>query len=489
MDGLRLYLVRNWRWFLWLGFPLVSLGMHLHLLNLPLQGIHAWRQCETASNVALFAEGDPNILNPHVFSLEWDGGLKRMEFPIMQWVFSVFYRVFGAHVVILRILSWLMGFFAVIGFFRLIDHLMRDKFLALLAAWCWMFSPEIFYYSINPLPDNLALMAGVWGLAFFMRWYRSERMLDMVVSYGFLSLSVAAKLPFIVLFAVPFGWALRELVVNRGKTILQQLKMVLPGIMILAPALMWYVWVIPQWTGNGIVKGVLESSAHDIPALFGIFWGNLVSIFPELLLNYAALPIFLMGTLSIFSKKLYRHPLAMPFGLMLLGVVAYFVFEINMITTIHDYYLFPFLPGIFILVAIGFKPMWEVRWMRALLVILLFVLPITAGIRCYVRWELKGMPADLVVHGENLRNAVPKVARIIYGNDFSPHISLYHLHHFGWTMHEKEFNAEKFRLWLEKGARYFYCNSRSLEANEVVAPHLGNLIGEWGKTRVWELGN
>ena len=56
MERLRTYCERRWLLLLVGLLPLVSLGMHLHLLDLPLQGVHAWRQCETASNVVLYAE-------------------------------------------------------------------------------------------------------------------------------------------------------------------------------------------------------------------------------------------------------------------------------------------------------------------------------------------------------------------------------------------------------------------------------------------------
>jgi 4-amino-4-deoxy-L-arabinose transferase-like glycosyltransferase len=150
MERLKSYLERHWRWLLWLAFPIISLGMHFHLLHLPLQGIHAWRQTETASTVDLFATEDMNILNPRVYVLDWDQGIKRMEFPIMQWVMAVGFKVFGPHVAVIRLLSWLIAWMTMLAFFRLADLLFRNKLVALAAAWCWMFSPEIFYYAINP---------------------------------------------------------------------------------------------------------------------------------------------------------------------------------------------------------------------------------------------------------------------------------------------------------------------------------------------------
>ena len=75
MERLQNFTRLHWRWLIGLALPLLGLLMHVHLLNLPLQGIHAWRQCETASNIVLFAEHDYSIMDPHVYSLEWPDGL------------------------------------------------------------------------------------------------------------------------------------------------------------------------------------------------------------------------------------------------------------------------------------------------------------------------------------------------------------------------------------------------------------------------------
>lgn len=76
-------LTKNSRQILFVILPLLSFLLHIHIFPKELNGVHAWRQTETASNVINFAEKDFNITRPHVFSLEWPDGLKRMEFPVM----------------------------------------------------------------------------------------------------------------------------------------------------------------------------------------------------------------------------------------------------------------------------------------------------------------------------------------------------------------------------------------------------------------------
>jgi 4-amino-4-deoxy-L-arabinose transferase-like glycosyltransferase len=485
------YLGRHWRWVLLIALPLISLFMHMHLFTRPLQGIHAWRQCETASNVAQFATGDPNLFNPHVYSLEWEDGLKRMEFPIMQWAMGMVVRALGHEVLVMRLMSWLLCIATMFGFFKVCHLLFDNCALALFGAWCWLFSPLLFYYSINPLPDNFSLMAAVWGMAFFLRWYRGEGNPKLLISFLFLSLATATKLPFVVYFALPFGGMLGMLIREKGKNFMSLLGLAFAGLLILAPALAWYAWVIPQWTGNGVIKGILDSSADDIPDLLAILRDTTFSTLPELIVNYAALPFFLWGIWRIFRDRLFANAMALPFGLLGLAIMAYYVFEINMISSVHDYYLFPFLPCIFVLIGIGVQGLWQMRakWVATAVLVCLLALPVTAALRSYSRWSLKGMSADLITHNDALRAATPADARIIVGHDLSPHITLYHLRHFGWTVSKDNIDPQKIERCLAAGAAFLYSDSRDLESDAAVAPHLDELVGEWGTWRVWGLSH
>ncbi|MFM2376959.1 MAG: hypothetical protein RLZZ165_2056 [Bacteroidota bacterium] len=489
MEWLKTFCRKRHRWLLWLAFPALSLAMHSFLFDLPLQGIHAWRQCETASNITLFATGGHDILSPHVYNLIWEDGLKRMEFPVMQWLFSLAVQVFGDHVFVLRLLSWMLGFLTMVGFMQCPQLLLRDRFIAIAGAWCWMFSPVIFYYCINPLPDNFSLMCAVWGMAAFLKWYRSARIWAMMGCFACIAIGTSAKLPFVLFIALPFGALLGDLIQKRGRNLLGVALLGLCGLAMMAPALAWYIWVIPQWTGNGVVSGILDLTAEDLPEILSILRHDLFSMLPELLVNYASLVFFLWGIWRVWGDRLFRHRLALPFGMLAVSAIAYFIFEINMISTIHDYYLFPFLPGIFLLVAIGFQDLAYSgkRWVKRLSVLALLILPVTAGLRAYSRWSGKDLPKGLLENLEASRAVVTPDAKIIFGNDFSPHISLYHLRHFGWTVDEPDLNSERFHAYVQQGAQFLYSNSRSLEKNGIVSPHLAEKIGEWGELWVWRL--
>ena len=488
-NGIRSWVTKRWKLFLFLLFPIFSLLLHAHLFDHPLQGIHAWRQCETASNIANFSNGDMNIMDPQVFSLEWRVGYKRMEFPIMQWVFALFWRAFGQHIWIVRALSWLLGYLATIAVFRLTDRLFKDQLTALATAWAWIFSPVLFYYSINPLPDNLALMSALWGMVFFMQGYRSKKWWPFILSQIFFALATATKLPFIIFFAIPWTYELALVFSTKGKSFLVGLTRVLPGFLLVLLPIAWYMWVIPMWLGNGVIKGVLETTMEEVPELLRILGANIFSILPELLVNYAAVPFLIFGIWKIWKQKRYKHILFFPFGMMALGAGSYFIFEINMISTVHDYYLFPFMPGIFMLVAFGLSAAFklEKKGWKIFVMVLLLLLPVTAGLRSYSRWSSRGMPRHLMECAEEIRNVVPEDAIIISGHDFSPHISLYHLRRFGWTVKKNKLKRERLKSCRKIGAQYFVSNSREIEEDEAFEGLLGEIVLQCHDYKVWKL--
>lgn len=479
---------RNWRRLLFVVLPLVGFAMHFHLFSHDLQGIHAWRQCETASNVMRFANEDFGIMDPHVYSLEWEEGLKRMEFPAMQWGMASIIKVTRHPIQVMRMTSWIIGMLAAIGMFFLAKSVCADTSVSLLTAWAFHFSPVIFYYTINPLPDNLALMAGIWGLAFFLAAIRNKKWKWFAFSAAFLMLSALAKLPFILFLALPGTWVALQTI--RGKLSWGSFfGSSIPFLVGLIPVAAWYLWVIPTWHGNGVVKGILDSSAEDLPEILAIFTHNLVSTLPELLLNYASVPFFLLGVGLLFRKKMLRHELFLPFLALAAGCIAYFVFEINMIGTAHDYYLFPFLPGLFLLVGLGLRYALnaKMRWVSVATMVLMLALPVTAGLRTYPRWQKTGFTSNLITQKEALQNAVPADAKILAGHDLSPHIYLYHLQKRGWTLDKDNVDAEKVKRCITAGAEYLFSSHRELEENQAMKPFLGELHAEIGVFRIYNL--
>lgn len=469
---------------LYVVLPVILLVMHLRIFTTPLVGVHVWRQTQTQQNIENFVNEDFNILNPRLNNHGNESAVQRMEFPLMQWSFALFYKLFGDHLIITRMLSFIIGLFSVWGMFALVKKLVPDPVIALGAAWCFAFSPLLYYYSLNPLPDNLALCLAIWSLVATLDYARTRSMRDAFFAALLLMSATLCKLPFIV-----YGGGLLVLFLRDVKQ-QPQTAWRFAGLttLVFIPAIAWYAWVMPGWEGNGVLTGILD---NDRSRLLEYLWGNFSSTLPELLLNYGACLFFVLGFVLFFRRRLWKDIRYRVLLFAALPVLAYFIYELNMIATVHDYYLLPFLPFLFLLVGGGIYLLLRStkKTMHVIAIVLFAVLPFTAFLRTDSRWDVNepGFNKDLLVHREELINAVPPDALCIAGNDLSQRIMFYYIKKRGWNFMNEEIDAAKLQELIPKGARYLYSDSPLTLNDTTIRKFFRRTIGTFGSIQVYEL--
>lgn len=470
-----------------ISIPFISLVMHLRIFPLELMGPHVWRQTQTQTNVLNFAREDMNILNPRVNNNADTDRIQRMEFPLMQWLFAWPYKWWGNHIIFSRMLTFLLGLFSVWGMYRLLFFLFNNRLTAALGAWAFNFSPLFYYYTLNPLPDNMALCTGIWGIAFFLHFIRDGKTKQLLFSSIFFGISVAVKLPFIIFMAFPAWFLIHRLITGGNK-----IKTFLTGLVLLSgivPAAAWYAWVIPQWKATPVIAGIAESQKSTIE-LLDILQTHLVSNLPELYVNYISFIFFLAGLVIIFRKRNFANPVFQSLAGWGIMTIVYFLFEMNAIGKEHDYYMLPFLPVLFILVTAGIQyainsTKKTVQYVAAILVLLL---PLTAFLRADSRWN-PGNPSvniDLYQNKDELRKLVPDDAICVVGNDLSQHIFLYYIDKKGFVFDQDLLDGPMLKNFIERGAVYLYSDSRSDE-REDVQPYLEEQIFNSGSLSVYKL--
>jgi 4-amino-4-deoxy-L-arabinose transferase-like glycosyltransferase len=467
----------------------ISFALHWRVLRLDLISWHSWRQTETQTVINNFVHEDFNILNPRVNDFAHTGRIFRMEFPIMQWLFAGAYRLAGTdNIALSRTLTFLLIALTTAGIFRLTRSAVGGATAGLIAAWAFLFSPVIFYYAVCPLPDNFALCCAVWSMAFFWEWKHAGHFARLPASAGLLALATAAKLPFVIYLSVPGTWALAELIRCRGKNLGRQALVIGCYLAFLIPPLAWYVWVVPTWAGNGIVQGVLAVDHSQTNSLFGLALYHLKSMLPKVLLGASMTPLFLAGWYFAFKDRLYRNPVFWTLIAWGASVLCYFAFELNMIARVHDYYLFPFLPLLGLIIAfgavrlLGQGPVWS--WGVAICLVLL---PFWTLHSLHNRWNAAepGFNPDLWKYRAELRAATPHDARCIVGNDISHYIWLYHLDRQGWVFERDQLSSADVRRMVAQGARYLYTDSDVVAQG--IAPMLDSQVLRCGTLRVYRL--
>ncbi|MFO7864010.1 MAG: hypothetical protein R6U85_08435, partial [Salinivirgaceae bacterium] len=343
--------------------------------------------------------------------------------------------------------------------------------------------------TINPLPDNLSLCCAIWGLALFFQWHSNQKQSNLVLSGIFLSIATLSKLPFILFYVVPFTYFIYQIKQNGLKsTYIYQATSAF--IFVLLPTA-WYLSVISEWEGNPVVKGILANS-ESILTILDYIQHNLIIVLPEMLLNYASVPFFLLGIYFVFKNKSYKNKKSVLLTSLLVMALFYYLFEANAIKKVHDYYFFPFMPLLFILVSYGAYNLIKQKKnvYKYITIIILLVMPITCFLRLNnVRWdpERPGFNKDLLMHKNELRAAIPKDALVVAGNDISHYIFLYYIDKKGWAFDNDKITPSALSNMIQKGAKYIYSSTNLLKINENFGHFLDELILERGSIRVYKL--
>jgi hypothetical protein len=476
-------------------FAIVQLGLHSPIFQKDLCGLHVWRQTQTQNTINSFVEEDFNILNPRRNERGAESGIFRMEFPLMQWFTALAAKVFGNSVLVSRLANFLFVMFGFIGFYQLTGTFLNDIFLRRSLAILFWFSPLLYYYMVNPMPDNLALAFGIWGLYFLQRWIRHNSITNQSFAAIFLALAALVKLPFVIYFAAYFWVLLFPKMVGRvnqkDARIRDLLYPAIIGFVSLIPVLAWYIWVIPDWTGNGIVQGIFKMTSEQKTEYLYYIWFHVRTTLPEIILGWPMVPIFVIGLWATLRKAKIRFKKYSHWILLLLALLFFLLFEMNMIEKVHDYYFMPVVPFVFIITGAGLQFIsrsgWTLRWKRGVIMLLLILLPVYSFLRMQGRWDRIGFNEDLLTYKNELRNAVPNDELVCVGNDPSHHIFLYYVQKMGWAFENDWINHDILSAMIREGCRYLYCDSRKTDQNSEISALFGMKVAEFGTVRVYEL--
>jgi 4-amino-4-deoxy-L-arabinose transferase-like glycosyltransferase len=470
---------------------ILSISFHWNIFNKDICGIHTWRQSQTQLNTRYFYREDANILNTRV--AHFNGGkdnLYRYEFPVMQWTIAMLEKVFGENIAVTRITVFIIGLSTLLAFFLLTQALFQNYLVSALSVWAFNFSPVFFYYTVNPLPDNLALCAGMFYLYFALKNYYKETLINHIAAAFFLLIACLSKLPFVVFGIVSFIYFFQSCYADRFKIKASLILRLSLYPIFLLPAFFWYRWVMPGWEGNGILHGIFANDNS---------WSNIIRIldyhlwvmFPKILMNPVSIILILVAILFfVLNKDIFKKK-SIALLAAIFMVIVYFVLEINMIDVVHDYYMMPFLPFIYIILSYATKKLYNrsvyTRW--ALMPIFL-IMPYQNHLQNKDSWtvEKSGSNSNLFLHQDKLKNAVPKGERVIVLNDVSQFVFFYKLDKEGYVFNNDYLPVE----WVDDlvrnhAVKYMYSDSRKVDESDEMRKRIEKVIMQVGNLKVIKL--
>ena len=481
-----------------IGIFLLSAVMHRSIFTEDLSGKHLWRQSQTQLNVLNFARHDMNILNPrHNNFNNANSNIQRMEFPIMQWSIAAIYRLIGESIIITRICMFFIGILASLGMFIIIQELFKNQLVSFITTFVFTFSPLFYYYTMNPLPDMFALAFGLLSTGFFLRYLKNETVKSHLFLSGlFFSLSVLAKLPFIIFGIFPIVIALMKW---KNSPIQKKNSLVICLIYALAilPSALWYGWVISSW-GTSTVVGGLITNPTSFSNLLYILGYHVVVIWSKQIMGYPALLFFVVGLYFVFNKKYGKNEIWWAMFLTLVGLGFYFIYESSLISIDHDYYSLPFYLPFYVMIGFGLKKVIELldfklqqnKTFLSAGIILLAMVPINAYFTSNKLWSTKYSSFDITVLEKRgyLRAMIPDTAKCIMINDESGYIFSYLIDKQGYTFAHDHLPVE----WVEDmvsnyGTSYLWSLSRKVDDRTDLQPYFEKIIFEEGQLKVFKL--
>ena len=468
-----------------LGILAFCFLLHIQIIPLDFQGKHAWRQTQTMWNIKNFVESDSNILNPRVSHYNHnDTNIQRYEFPIMQWTIGMVQRALGQHPSIVRIMLFLICAWASIGFYRLLRRMEFEALPALSGFTLFLFSPVMFYYMINPIPDNLALGASMWYLYYTLSYYRGGKHSYIILAAFCLLLATWAKLPYLMLSIVGIFFFFKKIIKDKSQLI-PQIKVAVQQLIIILPALIWYYYVIPTWTGNDVLTGVFGTKT-DWVRNYEILKFHANTMFPQILLYASVWIPFMIGMIASF-KRLQNDKWV---WWMFCMCTVYLLLQWDVIGTVHDYYLMPFLPALYIFVTVGIEKLLSIRfkWSKLIAMLCIISAPFVSYYVTIDKWYTIWYNKDLYTHRTALSNAVPNDAKCIILNDVSMYVFPYQVNKKGYIYNGSGLPADIVNdLIKTKGTEYLYSDSRKFDQREDIIPMLDSLILEAGSIKVFSL--
>ncbi|PJJ48476.1 ArnT family glycosyltransferase [Hymenobacter chitinivorans] len=494
LDG---HTVPRWFWPLVLGLNLL---LHLPFFAQPPNSVHVWRQSNTMAVARNLYEEDMNLLRPRVDRRNESDGVTGMQFPSYEWVVAVGYKVLGFHEAIPRVVTWLIFAGGVLAFFALVQRLSGSRWLAAVGAWGLSWSPELFYHSINALPDVLALSASVAGLFYFLRWYQERRALDFWLSLLLTTLAGLTKLQYLVIGFPIAVLILRDLWQRRLSWRRDALPLLVFAVVTVGCTLAWYAYAVRLIETSGLADFGLElRPASDLAAAVKTLTHNLISDIPELLINYGNFGLLVLGLVAVARGGYVRRYWFGPLLAWALALLAYHLIELRQMS-VHQYYMLPYLPVLLLVVVVGAgwlaqQPKW--RWALALLLV---AQPVLAFVRIApARWMggAREVPTELfeAATRAELSNAVPDSALCVVGPDESGCKYFYFLHKKGFGYNE---SAQLFAPGaggqpylancIQRGAQYLYTNDTTLLTQDPrLQPYVARTVRQVGSFRVLAL--
>lgn len=319
--------------------------LRLFNINYPIFDSHHWRQADGYAIARNFLETDANIFYPRINHAGELSGIMGSEFPIMNYIVFLLYKIFGVDWWQGRLLNLIISSVGCFYFYKIIFKFI-NKTLAFNATFILLVSIW-FAHSRKFMPDvfstSLVIISVYYGISFLKD---KKSYLTLLLYSVLLSLGLLSKLPAFVMLSLLTPFIFDNSINNKRK-----IQVISLSIISLIPVVWWYFYWAPYLTKafgfNYFFMG--ENISVGIQYLISE-WGNLLKKFYTDAFFFIAFFFYLIGIFLL----IYKHN----FKLLLIFISASILQIMLMLKggksfVHHSYYIIPFVPVMALFSAYG----------------------------------------------------------------------------------------------------------------------------------------
>jgi hypothetical protein len=469
-------------------FLIVNLVVHLPFLNLPPCGAHVWRQCNTLAMSRNFATEDMNILKPRIDRRNESDGITGSHFPLYEWVLALLSKAFGFSELLARIYSLLIFSLGMLAFYLVLLQLRIPPIEAAFGSLLLLSVPQLYYDSINAMPDIMALALSLFALYFFLRFFLENSLMLLVTAIIFAIAGGLIKFQFLIIPAssiafMRFRWS-------------RVLLIIIATAAVVCPIVLWYRYALRLTQVHNLKEFGLWIQPVTAQQKLNTIINNLISDLPELLTGWP----LLICLLVFAGMKIRKFRLAKENTLLLIWIAGFLVFYFVAIERMmhHSYYFMAIIPAFIIVFLRSIQEQKNLR--RIVLIVLALNFTWAFGRIIPSRWSEGKMNLPITFIEPDLRNelqnSIPRGAKCVVGPDVSGCIYFYFTNTKGYSFErpdellQMKVDGVYLDVMKKNGVKFLVCNQ--YERMGPVLEHfarlksirLKNTVGDF---QVWEI--
>jgi hypothetical protein len=485
-------------------------GSFDHIQDRP-SSIHVWAQCARASIALNYARTDMNFFKPHIHKYLDGDGTTGLEFPLVNYVPAICYKLFGFNEGYYRGFVLLSISIGLLFFFLMINQKLHNWLISFgltLSAYC---SPVFAYYSINFMPDITSVALALIAWYFFFKYARADvpKRSHLVWFCVCATLAALIKISSLVVILTVFALIVLDYLkffknVKNGIVFNNKPKLILALLGCIGTVLSWYMYSAYLVKNGGADSFAMITMRVTDVETFNEVWNGIkkdhtYEYYPyeTYMLLIAALAILIIGAKWV-DRFLFTTAFITTLGN--LSVVYFFFYQFKN----HDYYFIPLTTSIFLLyyTFADLLRKIQLKWLPALSAIFIIILffnlkeSVVYTKKIFsMRFEREFVPYfdDTAPYNDlepKLRKlGIKRTDRTIVAFDSHWCGGLYKMDQLGFTL-EAEVSRESFDALLNRKKFKYMVLSDSVRFNKMYPNNFQNkIIGSHRGLLIYKLGN